>query len=150
MTTSSSAWTRVFENPLKCSDDVTSLYKIIPSKVYEIGDCITVIFSTSQDERKQVTLDTFGFGKIFFSSNEFEEFLSTLDCFNTHWVDVFIIIGQYTLVFHHNGGKQSLKFEDASTDKFLLRWNEKLIHLFATHVTKLFELNTEYFKPKNV
>ena len=139
-----SGWDKVFEAPVTCQETTTTR-RIKPNQVYEVGDDLTIIFQNSEEECMRVIVDTIGYGKINFSNQEFEEFLSTVDCFNTHWTDTFAIIGHYTLVFHHNGDKRSLKFEDADTDKYLFRWAEKILRLFCQHIYELYKLNCKWF-----
>lgn len=140
----SSAWDKVFESS-RSSSDVVIPTKIKPDRVYEIDDYITVIFSPTKEERKQVTLDTHGFGKLNFSSEEFEEFLSSFDCFSSHWTDVFMIIGQYSILCNHNGNRRSIKFADVMTDKYLFHWPEELIASFFSQISKMFKLNMMYY-----
>ena len=100
----------------------------------------------SEEECMLVIVDTIDARKkINFSNQEFEEFLSTVNCFDTHWKDTFAIIDQYTLIFHHNGDKRSLKFEDATTYKYLFRWTEKILRLFCQHIYELYTLNSKWF-----
>ena len=128
----SSAWDKVFASSSRSpqQSDV-SVRTIKPNRVYEIGEYITVIFQT---EEEQVIIDTIGYGKLYFTYGGFQEFLSMFDCFKAQRIDILAIIDKYTVVFHHNGDKRSVKFEDSNTDKYLFRWTEKPIHQFARHI----------------
>lgn len=143
-----SAWGDVFTSSSRLqglSKRELSLHKRIhPDRIYEIEDLITITFKFTKDGQKQVALKTINSVEIYFTCEEFDEFLSTFDCFNTHWVDSFSIIGFYTLVFFPNGEKRSLKFENAATDKYLFHWNDKLIELFSTHIYDLYDINCKW------
>ena len=140
-----SGWDKVFESPSTCQE-TTPTRRIKPNQVYDIGDELTIIFQNCEEKRMRVIVETIeARKKINFSNQEFEEFLCTLNCFDTHWPENFAIIGQYTLVFHHNGDKRSLKFEDATTDLYLFRWTEKILRLFCPHIYELYKLNCKWF-----
>ena len=139
-----SGWDKVFKSPSTCLQ--TTPAREMGFDRVNIGDDLTIIFQNCKEERMRVIVHTIDAKKkIYFSNPEFEELLSTLSCFDTHWPDNFAIIGQYTLVFHRNGDQRSLKFEEASTDKYLLRWTEKILRLFCSHIYELYQLNSEWF-----
>ena len=139
-----SGWDKVFQSPSTCLKTTPAremgFYRV------DLDDELTIIFQNCKEERMRVIVHTIeARKKIHFSNQEFEEFLSTLSCFDDHWPKNFAIIGQYTLVFHHNGGERSLKFKEAFTDKYLFRWTEKILRLFCPQINELYKLNSKWF-----
>lgn len=114
------------------------------SKVYHVGDLLKVTFTKSEVEREQVLLETKGLPTIYFSFGDFEEFLSTINCFENHWPEQNIMIGQYNIAFGNYSKGRGLAFLD-DDDSILFCWVERYLSLFIQHYYELFKINTEMF-----
>ena len=131
--------------------------RLRPDQIYEIYDVITVTFkSIDVNGQTQVVLKTPSttttktsttFPEIYFACEEFDDFLSTFDCFSSHWMDSFSMIGSYNVIFYLLDGqdrKRLLKSEEAFTCTYLLHWNDNLIHQFSQHVYVLYTINCKW------
>ncbi|KAL1489551.1 hypothetical protein ABEB36_013504 [Hypothenemus hampei] len=127
--------------------------KIVPNKVYNIGDTIQIILNSCAQSHQEVTLKCRENKPIRFTYEEFTKFTDFvykfmdddedfiygfIDCVVPDWFD--FVIGQYIfLSCWKNEKAYGLAIQDTKNNNDYVIWNENEIAIFMSHKYKLYE-----------
>ncbi|KAL1488301.1 hypothetical protein ABEB36_012817 [Hypothenemus hampei] len=151
------AFTSISRSSPPINTEQVAKRRIVPDKVYNIGNTIEIIVNTSTQPRQEVTLKYRQHKPIRFTIEEFTKFANFvfkfmiddnndeedfvygfMDCEVPKWFD--FVIGKYIfLSCWHDGNSYGLAIQDTNNNNDYVTWNKNEIALFKTHKYKLYD-----------